>query len=1368
MLSAGFCAPLAPGSLSRITAFAQSVRTLAGANLASRSRYNSAMIPPAVRPQPILTLPGAAALSAFRVEKLLACLPSPLAEAIAIDARFVHFAATCAPLDEGERRVLARLLTYGTPAAGEPRGRLFLAIPRFGTESPWSSKATDIAHNCGLGAVERIERGIAYHVATREGAALSEASVAALYPAIHDRMTQTVVTSFEQAAALFHHARPQPLATVDILAGGRGALEQANAAMGLALAPDEIDYLVENFTKLGRNPSDAELMMFAQANSEHCRHKIFNASWTIDGEPQPHSLFQMIRNTHAKSPRGTIVAYADNSAVMEGAEAERFFPDASGAWSYRNGATHILMKVETHNHPTAIAPDPGAATGAGGEIRDEGATGTGAKPKAGLTGFSVSNLEIPGAREPWETDYGRPGRIASALQIMIEGPIGGAAFNNEFGRPNLAGYFRSFELAAAGEMRGYHKPIMLAGGYGNIAAAHTHKKPLGPGTLFIQLGGPGFLIGLGGGAASSMASGTNVEALDYDSVQRANAEMERRCQEVIDACWQMGEANPILSIHDVGAGGLSNALPELAHSGGVGATFDLRAVPIEEPGMTPMQIWSNEAQERYVLAIPEARLAQLRSVCERERCPFAVVGRARADDELVVDDPLFGNRPIDMPLEVLLGKPPRMHREARRHRLPLHPLELEPISLEDAAERVLRSPTVGDKTFLVAIGDRSVGGLSARDQMVGPWQVPVADCAVTTFGYRTCEGEAMAIGERTPLALIDGPASGRMAVGEAITNIAAAAVADIGRIRLSANWMCAAGHPGEDATLFDTVKAVGLEFCPALGVSIPVGKDSMSMRTTWRDPATGTEKAVTAPLSLIVSAFAPVTDARRTLTPQLRLDRGESELVLVDLGGGRNRLGGSVLAQVYGQLGDAAPDCDDPAKLKGFFAAMQNLNAAGWVLAYHDRSDGGLFATVCEMAFAARSGVTVNLDALVLDAARLDVDGEERARERLPAAVEERILAALFSEELGAVLQVRRADRDAVLGVLRAAGLSRETHLIGQPNGEGEVRVLVNGQRVLARRRSQLHRAWSTVTHQIQRLRDNPACADQEYERLLDERDPGLNAHLAFDPAEDVAAPFITGGARPRIAILREQGVNGQMEMAAAFDRAGFTAVDVHMSDILEGRVRLADFKGFAACGGFSYGDVLGAGEGWAKSILFNARARGEFERFFARSDSFALGACNGCQMMSNLKEIIPGADNWPHFERNLSEQYEARVALVEIAKTPSILFAGMEGSRIPVATAHGEGRAVYRDEATRDACRYLVAMRFVDNRGKPTEAYPANPNGSAGGVTGITTPDGRFTILMPHPERVFRTIALSWHPDGWGEDSPWMRMFRNARVWVG
>ncbi len=1318
--------------------------------------------------QAILTLPGAVALSPFRVEKLLAGLPAALSGNLEFDSRFVHFVAIRAALDDAERVLLERLLTYGKQAKGEAKGELRLVLPRFGTVSPWSSKATDIAANCALSKVVRIERGIAHYVAAKNGAPLDAAARVAIDAAIHDRMTEVVVDRLAEAERLFSHHAPQPLATVPVMAKGRAALEVANASMGLALAPDEIDYLLENFTRIKRDPTDVELMMFAQANSEHCRHKIFNASWEIDGVQQDKSLFAMIRNTHAMSPKGTIVAYSDNSAIMEGAATPRFHPDGAQKWGWHDDLTHIIMKVETHNHPTAIAPYPGAATGAGGEIRDEGATGIGAKPKAGLTGFSVSNLNLPGAREPWEGDYGKPGRIVDALAIMVEGPIGGAAFNNEFGRPNLAGYFRTFEMQVSGEMRGYHKPIMLAGGLGNISSKHTHKHALGGDTLFIQLGGPGFLIGLGGGAASSMASGSNAEALDFDSVQRANAELERRCQEVIDACWQMGEANPIQAIHDVGAGGLSNALPELAHGGGVGAVFDLRKVPSEEPGMTPMQIWSNEAQERYVLAIPAVRLPEFERLCARERCLFAVVGRATKEHQLVVEDPLYKNRPVDMDLDVLLGKPPRMHRKVSRVTRKLKPIDLSKIELKEAAHRVLRLPSVADKTFLVAIGDRTVGGMCVRDQMVGPWQVPVADVAVTTLGFRTYVGEAMAIGERTPLALIDAPASGRMAVGEAVTNIAAAAIAELSDLKLSANWMAPAGHPGEDAALFETVKAVGMELCPQLGISIPVGKDSMSMKTTWRDPASGEDKAVTAPVSLVVSAFARVTDARRTLTPQLRTDLGDTELVLVDLGAGRNRLGGSALAQVYGQLGSVAPDLDDPAKLKAFFAAIQKLNGEGKLLAYHDRSDGGLFAALCEMAFAGRAGVSVYLDTLVIEQSQLDVDGNEREMTELKGRIEERTLAALFNEELGCVLQVLKGDRGAVMQALRDAGLSKESQVIGHLNDEGEVRLILSGRPVFAEKRSSLHRAWSSVTHAIQRLRDNPACADQEYDRLLDEGDPGLSAKLSFDMDDDIAAPFIATGARPRVAVLREQGVNGQVEMAASFDRAGFDAVDVHMSDILEGRVSLGDFKAFAACGGFSYGDVLGAGEGWAKSILFNSRARDEFEAFFRRGDTIAIGACNGCQMMSNLKGIIPGAQNWPHFERNLSEQYEARLTMVEVQESPSILFAGMEGSRIPIVTAHGEGRAVFADQAAMDACRWLTALRFVDNRGAVTEAYPLNANGSPQGITGVTTADGRFTIFMPHPERVFRSVLMSWHPDGWGEDSPWMRLFRNARKWVG
>ncbi|MCW5576640.1 MAG: phosphoribosylformylglycinamidine synthase, partial [Burkholderiales bacterium] len=1169
---------------------------------------------------------------------------------------------------------------------------------------------------------------------------LDDVQCKALLPLIHDRMTESVLGVLDDAEALFRRIEPKPLATVDLLGGGREALARANADMGLALSPDEIDYLLDNFTRIGRNPTDVELMMFAQANSEHCRHKIFNADWIVDGEKQDRSLFGMIRTTHEKHPQGTVVAYSDNSSVIEGAEIERFYPTEDGGYGYRRELTHILMKVETHNHPTAISPFPGASTGAGGEIRDEGATGCGAKPKAGLTGFSVSNLRMPGAEQPWEANpVGKPGRIASALQIMLDGPIGGASFNNEFGRPNLAGYFRSYEQRVGGEVRGYHKPIMIAGGLGNIAARHTAKQALPEGALLIQLGGPGMLIGLGGGAASSMDTGANQEDLDFDSVQRGNPEIERRAQEVIDRCWALGDANPILSIHDVGAGGLSNALPELAHSAQRGARFELRDVPSEEPGMSPLQIWCNEAQERYVLAIAPRDLDRFRALCERERCPFAVVGQATADGQLQVHDRVFGNNPVDMEMAVLLGKPPKMLRDVKRVIREGRVFDAAGIDIREAAYRVLRLPAVADKTFLISIGDRTVGGMTARDQMVGPWQVPVADVAVTLMGFTGCRGEAMAMGERTPLAVLDPAASGRMAVGEAITNIAAAAIGKIGDVKLSANWMAAAGHAGEDAALFDTVRAVAMELCPQLGISIPVGKDSLSMKTTWSD-GQGACKEVVAPLSLIVSAFAPVTDVRRTLTPQLRRDCGETELLLVDLGRGRNRLGASALAQVYGAIGDQVPDVD-ANDLKAFFAAIQKLNGEGLLLAYHDRSDGGLLATVCEMLFAGRCGASLELRG---DAA-----------------------AALFSEELGAVLQIRRDRRKAVMEILAASGLESCASVIGTVDDGDRFLVCADGRTVLDEARIDLHRAWSETTYRMQHLRDNPESAQQEYDRLLDAADPGLSPKLTFDPAEDVAVPFIGRGARPRMAILREQGVNGQVEMAAAFDRAGFAAVDVHMSDIIAGRVSLKGFRGFAACGGFSYGDVLGAGEGWAKSILFNARARDEFEAFFERDDSFALGVCNGCQMMSNLHELIPGAERWPHFVRNRSEQFEARFVTLEVQDSPSLFFGGMAGSRIPVAVAHGEGYAEFADAAALAAAQPLAALRYVDNRGAATETYPFNPNGSPEGITGMTTPDGRFTILMPHPERVFRTVQNSWHPAEWPEDGPWLRMFRNARKWV-
>jgi phosphoribosylformylglycinamidine synthase len=1288
-----------------------------------------------------LSLRGRNALSDFRLRKLLSALHASTPSIRSISAEYWHFIELTAALSSRSRTVLERILTYGPAAHSVVRhGAVLVIVPRLGTISPWSSKATDIAHSCGLQSVSRIERAVVYYVRTASAGTLSAAERSALLPLIQDRMTESVLDSLHDAPKIFQRHAPKPLSTVDLLKGGRQALVSANRDMGLALSGDEIDYLLQNFQRIGRNPTDVELMMFAQANSEHCRHKIFNADWVIDGVKQRQSLFGMIRETHKLNPRGTVVAYADNAAVMEGAKVQRFLPDAGGIYRRVEDRVHIVMKVETHNHPTAISPFPGAATGAGGEIRDEGATGRGAKPKAGLTGFSVSHLRIPGYTQPWEAEgIGRPEHIASPLSIMIEGPIGGASFNNEFGRPNLSGYFRTYEQRVNGVNRGYHKPIMLAGGVGNVAASQAHKSAVRSGTLIVHLGGPGMLIGIGGGAASSMTTGTNIADLDFDSVQRGNAEIQRRAQEVIDRCWALGDANPIVSIHDVGAGGLANALPELVHAANCGARINLRDIPSEEPGMTPMQIWCNEAQERYMLAIAPERFDTFRELCERERCPYAVLGQATGDGWLVVDDPLFGNRPVDVDLNMVLGKPPKMLRDVSHLEQKLPPLALSNAKSREAALRVLRFPAVADKSFLISIGDRTVGGLCSRDPYVGPWQVAVADVAVTLMGFETCAGEAFAIGERTPLAVIDGPASGRMAVGEAITNLAAARVENLRTVKLSANWMAAGGFDGDDALLYDTVRSVALELCPVLGISIPVGKDSMSMRTAWKERGV---KEVVSPVSLIVSAFAPCIDARKTLTPELRADEA-TQLLLLDLG--RCRLGGSTLAQVYGQTGNEAPDLDDPHKLKALFDTVQALNEQGRVLAYHDRSDGGLLATLCEMMFAAHVGVTVELG---------------------PAGRRHGALAALFNEELGAVLQIRKSDAPAVRAAFANAGLEQELSELGQVNHSGRLVVTVDGRTVLDEIGTSLQRAWSETSFQIQRLRDNPDCAQQEFDRLLDATDPGLSPQLTFDPADDIAAPFIAAGARPKVAILREQGVNGQIEMAAAFDRAGFEAHDVHMTDILSGRVGLGQFKGAIACGGFSYGDVLGAGEGWAKSILFHERTREEFEAFFNRPDTFALGSCNGCQMLSNLRELIPGASHWPHFVRNRSEQFEARFVMVEVTRNPSLFLAGMEGSLIPIATAHGEGYAEFASSA--DRARAWVALRYVDSYGRATERYPFNPNGSPEGITGLTTADGRFTIVMPHPERVFRTVQNSWHPRAWGEDGPWMRIFRNARRWVG
>ncbi|KZE35137.1 phosphoribosylformylglycinamidine synthase [Crenobacter luteus] len=1311
----------------------------------------------------ILTLRGGVALSRFRLEKLLAAAQAARLPELSLSAEFWHFVESEKPLSPEHSERLSALLDSGDArlSAADASGELFLVTPRPGTVSPWASKATDIVRHCGLGEVRRIERGTAFWV--KAAAPLSADERARLAALLHDRMTEAVFDSLDAAERLFVHVEPTSFTTVPVLAEGRAALERANASLGLALSDDEIDYLVENFVKLERDPSDVELMMFAQANSEHCRHKIFNAEFVIDGEKQAKSLFRMIRDTHDAHPEGTRVAYKDNASVIEGATVERFYPQpGSHAYAYHREPTHILMKVETHNHPTAISPFPGAATGAGGEIRDEGATGRGSRPKAGLTGFTVSNLNLPDMPEPWENyrdtgaGYGKPGRIASALDIMIEGPIGGAAFNNEFGRPNLAGYFRTFEEEFGGEMRGYHKPIMIAGGLGNIQERQIHKAGIPPGALLIQLGGPGMLIGLGGGAASSMGTGDNSEALDFDSVQRGNPEIERRAQEVIDRCWQMGEANPILSIHDVGAGGLSNAFPELVNDAGRGAIFELREVQLEEKGMSPMQIWSNEAQERYVLAILPESLELFTRLAERERCPFAVVGTATDNGWLEVRDEAFGNNPVDLPLDVLLGKPPKMVRDVKTAETPVAPFDASDLDLKDSVYRTLRLPAVASKSFLITIGDRTVGGMTARDQMVGPWQVPVADVAVTTMGFDTDLGEAMAMGERTPSALIDAPASGRMALAEAITNLSAAHYGTLSKVKLSANWMAAAGHPGEDVKLYRTVAAVS-ELSQALKVSIPVGKDSLSMKTSWQDGETA--KSVTAPLSLIVTAFAAVTDVKKTVTPDLKPVDG-SELVFVDLAGGRQRLGASALGQVHKRIAGAAPDLDDAGAFVRAIELVQGLIAEGRVLAYHDRGDGGLIATVAEMVFAGRQGVTVTLDSLIERATQTDAPAGLSA----DAARRDAVARALFNEELGLVLQVSSANLVELEARFAAAGLAAAVHRLGQLAAGERLTVTVAGQTVLSESRAELEAAWSQVSHRIQKLRDNPACADAEFAGIAAER-RGLFAELTFDVNDNPAAPFVATGARPKIAILREQGVNGQIEMAAAFDRAGFAAVDVHMSDVIAGRVNLADFKGLAACGGFSYGDVLGAGEGWAKSILFNAAARDAFEAFFGRDDTFALGVCNGCQMMSNLASIIPGAEHWPRFRRNLSEQFEARFAMVEVSDSPSIFLADMAGSRLPVVVSHGEGRAVFAP-GHQDAVR--VALRYIDDAGRPASAYPANPNGSPDGITGVTTADGRFTIMMPHPERVFRTVQNSWHPANWGENGAWFRMFASARRWVG
>ena len=1287
----------------------------------------------------MIILRGSPALSSFRVQKLLSDFQQESLPVKGIYAEFVHVVDLESDLTSEKKSTLEKLLTYGPSLeAKDPEGSLFVVAPRPGTISPWSSKATDIAHICGLSEIKRIERAVAYYVDFNGG--VTEEVSKKVKAKIHDRMTQKVFQAFHQLDVLFLHEEPKKLVEVPILTEGRLALERADKEMGLALASAEIDYLVESFTALKRNPTDVELYMFAEMNSEHCRHKVFGAAWTIDGEQKDLSLFQMIKNTYKMHSTNILSAYKDNAAVMNGAaKAGRYYADPkTNKYGWHEEPIPILMKVETHNHPTAISPFPGAATGSGGEIRDEGATGRGSKPKAGLTGYSVSNLKIPGYEQPWEKDFGNPARLASPLDIMIEGPLGGAAFNNEFGRPNILGYFRTFEEEVPStkgkEVRGYHKPIMLAGGLGNIKEEFISKGHINPGDALIALGGPAMLIGLGGGAASSVTSGSGNEDLDFASVQRGNPEMQRRCQEVIDRCWALEKENPISFIHDVGAGGLSNAFPELVNDGGLGGKFELRKVPNDEPGMSPYEIWSNESQERYVIAVPQDKLQVFDAICKRERCPYSVVGTAVEQKQLTLTDSHFNNTPVDMPLNVLLGKPPRMIRDNHSAKRPLSATPtLDKQTVGDVAKRVLANPSVADKTFLITIGDRSVTGMIARDQMVNPWQVPVADVAVTTATLDSNEGEAMSIGERAPVALISPAASARMAVAEALTNMAAASIDDMGRINLSANWMASPNYEGDGADLYEAVQSIGMELCPELGITIPVGKDSMSMSTVWED-----EKGkhnVTAPISVVISAFAPVADARITLTPVLQ--KKASRLLLVDLARGKNRMGASIAAQVFCELGNTAPDVDNAKELRTFFETVQKLNKAQKILAYHDKSDGGLFVTALEMAFAGHTGVTLDVSAL-----------------------KGSLIEILFNEELGAVLQVADENVSAVKDAFAAAGLGDCVTDVGTLNDSYE--FIVGDYKAGI---SELRSIWSDTTRRIAALRDNPECAESEYQLKLEQDDPGISPKVTFDVS--VKKDYES---RPKMAILREQGVNGEVEMAAAFDRAGFESIDVHMTDILSGKISLKDFQGLVACGGFSYGDVLGAGEGWAKSILFHAKARQEFEEFFRRENTFTLGVCNGCQMVSNLKDLIPGAEHWPRFVQNLSERFEARFSSLKIEETPSVLLKGMAGSVLPIAVAHGEGRAEFASREAAEACLKtgLVSLRYVDGKHQYTERYPLNPNGSPFGITGLTSKDGRALIMMPHPERVFRTVQNSWHPADWGEYAPWMKLFLNARAFVG
>ena len=1291
-----------------------------------------------------IALKGQQGLSEFRLKALLELIRENFSQVQAINCKDFFFSSLHYQSNElikPTENELSKILKAKV-FKKELKTNQFILIPRIGTISPWSSKATDILINAGFDSLKRIEKGLCFSLEIP--LELEKDSLKEIGQKIYDRMTQSVITDISSAEHLFRQLEPKPVLAVDILKQGKKSLYDANDLLGLALSEEEIEYLYMNYLENNSNPTDAELMMFAQANSEHCRHKIFNAEWEIDGKKAPKSLFDMIRNTYAKNSNGVLSAYKDNAAVLKGHKAKRFFPDSASVYIAKEEPIHLVTKVETHNHPTAISPFPGASTGSGGEIRDEGATGRGAKPKAGLCGFSVSNLRIPGFEEDWEGKENKPDRICSPLQIMLEAPIGAAAFNNEFGRPNILGYFRTFEMTINDNVYGYHKPIMLAGGLGNIRNSHVEKSVVPVGSKLVVLGGPAMLIGLGGGSASSLLSGEAELDLDFASVQRDNAEMERRCQEVLDRCWQRGDSNPILFIHDVGAGGLSNAIPELIKDSGHGGFIELRDIPNAEVAMSPMEIWCNESQERYVMAIGTADLQEFLDICDRERCPVAVVGEITEGSNLKVHDTLFDNYPIDISLDTIFGNTPKTIRKFNKEtKRSTEPELIEP-EISSLIKKVLRHPAVGSKGFLITIGDRSITGLISRDQMVGPWQVPVADNSVTLSSFFASTGEAMSIGERTPCAIINSSAASRMAVAEAVTNIISSGIEKLSDIKLSANWMGAPEKLSGNQDLFQAVEAVGMDLCPTWGICIPVGKDSLSMATSWMDKQKK-DHSVISPLSLIISAFAPLKDVSLALTPQIDLTSDSpSELIFIDLAKGKKRMGGSIAFQVSSQFLGSIPDVECVKEMPKLVEVLHQLIKEKKIIAYHDRSDGGLICSLLEMAFAGRNGLDIKLDQI--------------------CESHDQTFEALFNEELGIVIQVPTKHIEEVLNLVSEVGLNKNVFRIASPNKSKLIKLFRGKELAFEWKLEDLLKEWNFVSYKMQSLRDNPETAKQEYLFDTDEDRKGLNPKISFE----IPKKITSFSSRPSVAILREQGVNGQVEMAAAFDRVGFSCTDVHMTDLIAGRRKLEEFSGLVACGGFSYGDVLGAGEGWATSILYNESLREDFQRFFSRDDVFTLGVCNGCQAIALLSDLIPGSNLWPKFVRNKSEKFEARLIQLLIGKSPSIFFQGMDDSVLPVAVAHGEGQInLGKKEINKLLQKGLVPITYANDEGLTTESYPQNPNGSLSGIAGVTNASGTITLMMPHPERSFLSAQHSWKPENWDEYSPWIKFFLNAREFV-